>query len=97
MHIIRQLEGPGVFGPLAFREWFEMTLDILVWAQWMATKKLPMYRPKQLVMMLVKAVFRKSGGRDFCALRTTTNQRRVPLLAMERLGVGTSDPTSSAH
>lgn len=97
MHIIRQLEGPGVFGPLAFREWFEMALDILVWAQWMATKKLPMYRPKHLVMMLVKAVFRKSGGRDFCALRTTTNQRRVPLLAMERLGAGTSDPTSSAH
>ena len=66
-----------------------MALDILVWTQWMATRKLPMYRPKHLVMMLVKAVFRKSGGRDFCALRTTTNQRRVPLLAMERLGVGT--------
>jgi len=97
MRIIRQLEGPGVFGPLAFREWFEMALDILVWAQRMATKKLPMYRPKHLVMMLVKAVFRKPGGRNFCALRTTTNQQRVPLLAMERLGVGTSDPTSSAH
>ena len=62
MHIIRQLEGPGVFGPLAFREWFEMTQDILVWTQWMATKELTMYRPKHLVMMLVKAVFRKPGG-----------------------------------
>ena len=97
MHIIRQLEGPGAFGTLAFREWFEMALDMLVRAQWMATKKLPMYRPKHLVMMLVKAVFRKPGGRNFCALRTTTNQRRVPLLAMERLGVGPSAPTSSAH
>ena len=97
MHIIRQLEGPGAFGPLAFREWFEMALDILVWAQWMATKKRPMYRPKHLVMMLVKAVFRKPGGRNFCALRTTTNQQRVPLVAMERQGVGTSDPTSSDH
>ena len=97
MHIIRQLEGPGVFGPLAFREWFEMALDILVWAQWMATKELTMYRPKHLVAMLVKAVFRKTGGRYFCALRTTTKQQRVPLLAMERLGVGIADPTSSAH
>lgn len=97
MHIIRQLEGPGAFGTLAFTEWFEMALDILVRAQWMATKELTMFRPKHLVAMLVKAVFRKSGGRYFCALRTTTNQQRVPLLAMERLGVGTSDPASSAH
>ena len=94
MHIIRQLEGPGVFGPIAFREWFEMALDILVWAQWMATKELTMYRPKHLVAMLLKAVFRKSGGRYFCALRTTTNQQRVPLLAMERLGVGTDNDAS---
>ena len=97
MHIIRQLEGPGVFGPLAFREWFEMALDILVRAQWMATKKPTMYRPKHLVMMLVKAVFRKSGARYFYALRTTMNQQRELLLAMEWLGVGTSDPTSSVH